>query len=120
MSERIKVGPFEWQLDADEDGHRHAECWDLVQPEGLKLTFWSLKNYGGTPNDKSGFSGWRLVSGGPFTSAGGWTTRDDAMRGVISWLLAYYRADVAKKIEEAKRATLALTAILDGIKGVAT
>jgi hypothetical protein len=103
--QRIKVGPFEWKRD-DRSGD---ECWDLVQPEGARLTHWAVKNYGGKPNDRSGFSGWRLVSGGPFCTVGGWTSREEAMLGVIPWLMERLRSDLKDKLDECARMKAALT-----------
>jgi hypothetical protein len=104
--QRIKVGPFEWVRRDD----TREESWDLVQPKDAGLTHWAVKNYGGKPNDASGFSGWRLVSGGPFTSAGGWTTREDAMYGVIPWLMKRFREDLKAKLEKCDQLKAALTA----------
>jgi hypothetical protein len=110
MNQVIKVGPFEWRGPEDRGG----ECWDLALPEGLKMTHWALKNYGGEPNDSTGFSGWRLVSGGPFTRVGGWRSRDEAMIGVVPWLLDYLRNELARRIQEQATMKLALEELLRG------
>lgn len=112
---KIKVGPFEWVR--RDDGR--DEAWDLVPPKGLRPTYWCVKNYGGTPNEESGFSGWRLVSGGPFTTVGGWTTREDAMRGVVPWLLNHYCTELQNRLKEAERAKIVVTALLTNIKKAA-
>lgn len=91
----MKVGPFTWQRE-DQD---KEECWELVMPRELKLTHFCVKNYGGRPSDGHSFSGWRLVSGGPFNEAGGWTSRDAAMKGVVPYLLKYYRALIKERVE---------------------
>jgi hypothetical protein len=49
------------------------------------------------------FNGWRLVSGGPFTDAGWWATRDEAMRGVVPYLRKYFSAEINLKLKEAKK-----------------
>jgi hypothetical protein len=103
-AETKKVGPFTWRRDDDSD----EECWQLMTPAKLRATFFCVKNYGGKPNGGTAFSGWRLVSGGPFTSAGGWTTREAAMRGVVPYLLKHYREDVKKRIAEAETMRKAL------------
>lgn len=109
---RMKVGPFTWERSDDDSGE---ECWNLVLPEGVGITFFCVKNYGGIPTDGNGFSGWRLVSGGPFSQAGGWTTREAAMRGVIPYLLRRYRREVKRKREELKTYQKTLGKFLRGI-----
>lgn len=62
--------------------------WERIERESGGEPIWRLlwhsdtgfvlKNYGG-PLSVSGFSGVRLVSGGPFREAGQWTTVTDAM-----------------------------------------
>jgi hypothetical protein len=103
-AQRVKVGPFEWER-RDLGGE---ERWILLNwPLG---THWCVKNYGGTPNEESGFSGWRLVSGGPFCIAGGWTAREDAMRGVIPFM----RKMLEDEIEGARAKVVAIeTALRD-------
>jgi hypothetical protein len=106
--ETIKVGPFTWKRkDHDED-----ECWVLVQPENFPTTHWCLKDYGGEPQPGGGFNGWRLVSGGPFSAAGGWRSRDGAMLGVVPWLVNYYRTQLRYEIEKAKRMADAMEKVL--------
>lgn len=102
----IKVGPFTWTREDNGD----CECWELVTPKETGLTYFCLKNYGGKPNNSSGFTGWRLVSGGPFTNAGGWTSRENAMHGVIPFLLNYYREQAARLIAKAQRINRAMNA----------
>lgn len=104
----IHHGPFKFVRD-DSGG---CECWDVVLPDNLRLTHFRLKNYGGEPNNLSGFTGWRVVSGSPFTNAGGWSTRVDAIRGATPWLIDYYRKQAADKITEAAAAVIAAEAFL--------
>src|SRR5258706_14166393 len=101
--QRHEYGSFTWVR--NDDGKE--ESWDLVRIPDLLTTYWAVKNYGGDPGP--GFTGWKLVSGGPFDEAGAWATRDEAMRGVIPYLLADLRAEVAKKLAEADAALTALT-----------
>jgi hypothetical protein len=111
----LVVGPFTWRR---EDSSNGEECWELVRPEGL--TYFCVKNYGGEPNANSGFSGWRLVSGGPFTEAGGWTSRGDAMSGVVPFLIEYYRYQAASRMAEAERLEAAVSAFISKVEGGGT
>lgn len=95
----IKHGGFTWVRDDQGD----CECWDVRLPERAGLPYFCVKNYGGTPSDSSGFTGWRVVGGGPFTDAGGWTSRDAAIKGAAPWLRKYYRSCIRQKIVEARR-----------------
>lgn len=96
---RINFGGFTWER-RDSGGD---ECWDVILPKDSGLTNFCVKNYGGKPNDETGFSGWRVVSGGPFTHVGGWTSRMDAIHGAAPWLMAYYKKQCAEKIVLARR-----------------
>lgn len=88
----IRHGPFTWvRRDQGQD-----ETWELKFHEDAKLAYWCVKNYGGTPEEGNAFSGWRLVSGGPFTDAGGWTNRREAIEGVTPYL----REKLLKRIQE--------------------
>ena len=79
--EQITVGPFTWIRDTRSD----EECWDLQDSVDLiGYAFWCT-NYGPSRYPGSSFSGWRCGSGGPFTKE--YASRDDAMRGVISFLI---------------------------------
>lgn len=100
----MKVGPLTWKRDKDSD----EECWDVVIPKDCGIPSFCVKNYGGKPNNSSAFSGWRVVGGGPFTAAGGWTSREDAMRGAAPFLLNYYRENAESLAAEAKRRQVAL------------
>ena len=95
----MKVGPFQWRRD-DHDG---SEVWDVVIPEGSGLAHFCVKNYGGKPSDGKPFSGWRVVGGGPFTSTGGWTSRDAAMKGAVPFLIRFYRQQLQTKLADAHR-----------------
>lgn len=78
MNKTIKHGPFLWVRRDSGD----AESWDVELPRDLGLTFFCVKNYGGEPQASDGFTGWRLVSGGPLTNIGGWATREAAIADV--------------------------------------
>lgn len=110
---RLGVGQFTWKR---RDGGDKAECWDLVQPKGADLTFFCLKNYGGRPTGQNAFSGWRLVSGGPFTDAGGWTSRQQAMADVAPYLIAYYKNEARVKMKAAKRQLAMVNKFIRGLK----
>ena len=101
----ITVGPFTWvKRIPNAEGMRRGsteEVWELQRPDGF--TSFCLKNYGGKPNDRTGFSGIRLVSGGPFCTAGGWTEFDKAFVEVVPWLTAYYQDEAKKLLEKANR-----------------
>lgn len=98
QKETMKVGPFTWRR----DDHGEDEAWELVLPKNLRVTYFCVKNYGGQPTNES-FSGWRLVSGGPFAHVGGWTNRYDAMKGVIKFLIGFYRKEAKKRLTKARR-----------------
>ena len=74
--------------------------WRLLWPVS---THFVLKNYGGKPDDSRSFSGIRLVSGGPFTNAGGWTDYDTAMVEVAPYLTWYIQGEVATAEARAKK-----------------
>lgn len=109
---RLTVGQFVWKRRDDGDS---AECWDLVLPKGAGLTIFCLKNYGGRLNDLNAFSGWRLVSGGPFTDAGGWASRAQAMAGVVSYLVDHYTGEVRVKMKELKRRQAIINKFIHGV-----
>lgn len=90
---RVTHGPFTWEK---QEPHGKDEVWKLVAPE--PLYHFVIKNYGGIPGP--GFSGWKLVSGGPFDEPGAYSSLTDAMKGITPWLAEYllYNAE-AKKIE---------------------
>ena len=105
-----RLGPFTWTR-RDNGGD---ECWNLVQDQSLRMTVWSLKNYGGPPG--RGFSGWKLVSGGPFDDAGAWATRDEAMQGVVPFLLEWYRKELRERIAAADQLRAALGKLDERLK----
>lgn len=91
MGEIRKYSCFTWERQEDQSG---CEVWRLSSVKDIEgFTQFALKNYGGEPNDKSAFSGWRIVSGGPFTAAGGWTNIEDALTDVTPWLVDRYRKE---------------------------
>lgn len=102
--DRIKRGPFTWERKDNGDD----ECWNLVTRPDLPTTHWSVKNYGGKPDPENSFSGWRLVSGGPFTRVGGWTTREDAIAGVTPWLIERYKTEAKELAAKAQRTLKAI------------
>lgn len=105
----IKHGPLTF-VRRDNDGN--AECWDVLLPKDLGLPHFGIKNYGGEPSDDNAFSGWRVVSGGPFTRAGGWGTRDKAIEGATPWLVAYYKREATEAMAKAERITTLMTKII--------
>ena len=110
--EILTVGPFTW---AKADPRGGSECWDLVRPEGVQMTAWSLKDYGGIPGP--GFRGWKLVCGGPFDSAGSYATREEAMEGVVPWLLEYVQGEIDTKLREAEKLQKALLKMCAKLNG---
>jgi hypothetical protein len=108
MTKTIKHGPFLW-VRRDSGG---SECWDVELPRDLGLTFFCVKNYGGEPQASDGFTGWRLVSGGPLTNVGGWTTRDAAIADVTPYLIIRYAQEARAKIQAAQQAADMLRGIL--------
>lgn len=103
--EIAEFGPFTWKR--CKDGSRE-ESWDLTHINGVDrnkiqfvgLTYFCVKNYGGKPGD--GFKGWKLVSGGPFNSAGAYDTVNEAIAGVTPYMIEYYTRLAADKMTEAK------------------
>jgi hypothetical protein len=110
----IQCGPLTWKR-KDNAGH---ECWDCEPPAGLSLSYFCVKRYSAKPEmhkvdmtfyggtfreEENAFSGWRLVSGGPFTSVGGWSSRDDAIKAATPWLVNYWTAEVAELRARATR-----------------
>lgn len=102
-----KLGPFTWvnTTDPREEGFR-AECWTLQVDPDMPTTHWCVKNYGGEPGP--GFHGWKLVSGGPFDSAGAYSNLDDAIKGVTPWLIARYKEDAERELAKAEKTLAAL------------
>jgi hypothetical protein len=96
---RITRGPFTWIYAGDRGG----EVWDLRRGRTTECTMFCLKNYGGTPGE--GFAGWKLVSGGPFDTAGAYATLESAATGVVDFLTKYYIKEATDKIRRA-RATI--------------
>lgn len=81
----IVCGPMTWvRRDSGE-----FEAWD-VQAMVEGFTHFSVKNYGGVPTPTNPFSGWRVVSGGPFLRVGGWLNRDDAILAATPWVMDSY------------------------------
>ena len=101
----MTVGPFTWKL-RDPRKPDDDEVWALVVPENVPLGHWVIKNYGNVPGP--GFNGWKLVSAGPFDSAGAYSSREDAMQGVIPWLTKQINDELQRKVNE-------LTAMRDAI-----
>ena len=90
------------------------ECWEISLKCGAEMpTYFCIKNYGGEPGP--GFMGWKLVSGGPFNSAGAYTSRDEAIAGVIPFMTAHIKTVAAKKLAEAKAMTKALKVALKSL-----
>lgn len=108
MNKTIKHGPFLW-VRRDSGG---SECWDVEMPKNIGLTFFCVKNYGGEPVSSDAFSGWRVVSGGPITSVGGWTSRDAAIAGATPYLIARYAQEARAKIQAAQQTADMLRGIL--------
>jgi hypothetical protein len=96
VGDRKMVAGLPWvQTDRISEG---VPIWKLDLREELK-TYFVLKDYGRHDRDESeAFSGVRLVSGGPFTSAGRWFTIDEAMEGVAPYIKALLR----ERIEDAR------------------
>lgn len=101
MSQTKTVGPFTWKrrIGAAE------ESWELRVPG--YFTHWAVKDYGGSPGP--GFQGWKLVSGGPFEDAGAYNTREEAMEGVIPFLMQRVEQEIEERLAEAE----ALRAVLN-------
>ena len=106
-------GPFTWMRVARPVSE---EVWTLVLPEavGGVLPTFCVKNYGGEPGP--GFAGWKLVSGGPFDSAGAYRTRDEAFAGVVPWLVDYLGRKAAEKINDARAIAQHLSSFLPTIQ----
>lgn len=98
----ITHGPFTWVKEDASKREYKEEVWALKRITDHQ-TYFVLKNYGGKPNDESAFSGWRLVSGGPFTSAGGWDNLQDAVHEVTPFLIGYLNEQASRKLAEAKQ-----------------
>ncbi len=105
-------GPFTWTK--DEENNR--ECWDLERLPGLSQTHFSVKNYGGEPGD--GFRGWKLVSAGPFNSAGSYKTFEEALVGITPYLVGYYTQHVAEQMRTAQRAQEALLDLRNNVQSL--
>lgn len=96
-------GPFTWR----KRDNCKDEIWDLDLPSIAGLTSFSLKNYGGTPGP--GFSGWKLVSGGPFDDAGAFDTFEHAVIDVTDYLIDYYQDQSERMAEQAEKLRAAVT-----------
>jgi hypothetical protein len=106
MMERVTVGPFTWE---GPTYHSDNEVWTLVGPIATAIgTRWALKDYGPPTHPGSGFSNWRLVSGGPFRAAGEWFSRDEAMTGVVPYLSQQVRQTLVVRHVEVERLQKAL------------
>lgn len=104
---KVECGPFTWvkrPIDVRVDrSHPQEEVWEVQTPTDIGMTSFVVKNYGGKPSNKCAFTGWRLVSGGPFSQVGGWTNRDDAIIGVTPFLIKFYRERAADLIAKANK-----------------
>jgi len=110
----IRCGPFTFKR---RDGSDSCECWDVELDKSIKLSRFCVKNYGGGfPSPSAAFSGWRVVGGGPFTSAGQWRTRNGAITGATPWFIDYYTKEAQNKIIEAGRIAGALGVLLNTIE----
>jgi len=89
MNNTLKHGPLEWSR-RDNGG---CETWELISGKELKLTYFCIQNYGGKPGP--GFSGWKLVSGGPFDDAGAYGSLAAALDGVTPYLINRFREEAA-------------------------
>lgn len=107
---KVTVGPFTWARVWDSKD----ECWDLVKPTSeLSGTAFCLKDYGNHHElETNPFSGWRLVSGGPFTQVGRWASFDEAVKAVVPFLTAYYRERVQERLAQAQALATALNELL--------
>lgn len=99
---KITHGPFTWHK-RPSLARPQEEVWELERPIIVKMTSFVLKNYGGHPDptNRNAFSGWRLVSGGPFTEVGGWNSFEEALPAVTSWLIRYYTEEAQVQLENA-------------------
>lgn len=104
---QMTVGPFTWEKREDATD----ETWELVRDPEADLTYFVVKNYGGEPGP--GFKGWKLVSGGPFDAAGAWSSRDEAMAGVVPFLLEWYERQVAELLLELEARLTVLRRVRD-------
>lgn len=106
--EIAEFGPFTWKRRLPTSENRD-EAWELTHISGVKrhdmevigLTFFAVKNYGGTPG--KGFAGWKLVSGGPFDAAGSYDNVNAAIEGVTPYVIEHFTRIAATKQREAKR-----------------
>lgn len=105
MSELKHCGPFTFRKRED----ARDETWDIINTPKAVAHF-CIKNYGGEPKPNEAFSGWRLVSAGPFCDAGGWTNVDDAIKGATPYLIRYYKESAERVIREATEQLIALDA----------
>lgn len=110
--DNIQCGPLRFTRE-DSGG---SEAWEVATPKVDGLPCFRVKNYGGKPNDANPFSGWRIVGGGPFTEAGGWTTRNAAIRNATPWLLRYYHNNATEQKAKLEATLAALDQWLAGIK----
>lgn len=87
---KVTVGPFTWVQRPPHSGGE--EVWELEREKDAGLTHFIIKNYGGEPGP--GFKGWKLVSGGPFDRAGAYATKEEAMNGVVPFLMEWYAREI--------------------------
>lgn len=106
----ITCGPFTWFRNQDATG----ESWGLKLP-AAGLTSFYIKDYGGEPIPLMPFSGWRVGSGGPFHHWGGWTSRDDALRGATPKIIEHYLTEADKELKAATAKHQALQALIERI-----
>lgn len=112
MTEKLTVGPFTWIKRADQS---ECEVWELEREKDAGLTHFVIKNYGGEPG--SGFSGWKLVSGGPFDSAGAYASREEAMVGVVPFLIEWYANEIVELMDKATGRIIALKRFFETMAG---
>ena len=86
------------------------EIWVIDHPTTLDLGHWAVEDYG--PLTEDPFSGWRVVSGGPFMAAGGWTNREDALRGAAPWIINRFRVEAQHLNDKAERTTQFVSKLL--------
>lgn len=110
LSTTHTAGHFTWKKRLTQPGEE--QVWDLILPGDLNqyIQGFCVKNYGGVPGD--GFAGWKLVSGGPFDSAGAYYNAADAMEGVSDWLMNKLTLDVATRLADAKKKVASLEAVM--------
>lgn len=111
---QLTIGPFLFER-RDSDTQ---ECWDVVFDPDLRCTHFSLKNYGGKPTETWAFSGWRIVSSGPFGD--GFSTREEAFEKGVPWLIEYYRKEACERAAKAMRQVQLLEELFKKVDTVTT